>query len=207
MELNTFSISARCEKTGQLGVAVSSALPNVGEHVPYIKSGVGAIANQAVLNPVLGSMGLELLIEGGTAEEVLEAIISYEESRIHRQIGIVDNDGNSAVWTGEEILKNESYSWAGHLKGDNVTVQGNTLKNKDTVKSMYDTFKNTDDLDLKERLMMSLISGQECGGDKRGGDNQSAAVIIYSNKEYPLFDFRVNKHHSPVKELRKKVNG
>ena len=207
MELNTFSICARCEKTGQLGVAVSSALPNVGEHVPYIKSGVGAIANQAVLNPVLGSMGLLLLNEGKTAEEVLEAIISYEDSRDFRQLGIVDNAGNSAVWTGEEILKNENHSWAGHLKDDNVTVQGNTLKNKDTVKSMYDTFKNTEILGLVERLMMSLVSGQECGGDKRGGDNQSAAVIIYSNKEYPLFDFRVNKHHSPVEELRKKVYG
>lgn len=35
----TFSITARCEKTGMLGVAVSTARPAVGSLVPYLKSG------------------------------------------------------------------------------------------------------------------------------------------------------------------------
>ena len=41
MHLNTFSISARCSKTGQLGVAVSTAVPGVGGICPFIKTKIG----------------------------------------------------------------------------------------------------------------------------------------------------------------------
>ena len=36
LELNTFSIAARCERTGMLGVAVSTAVPGVGGICPFI---------------------------------------------------------------------------------------------------------------------------------------------------------------------------
>jgi len=201
MELNTFSICGRCHKTGQLGVAVSTAIPNVGDKAPYIYPMVGAIASQAFFNDKLGIDGLKFLMDGKNAQDTLDTVLSNDSGKRCRQLGIVDNDGNSAAWTGEVCQ-----SWAGHLTGDNVSVQGNLLEGEDTVISMYDTFQNTDDLDLKERLMMSLESGQEYGGDKRGGDNQSAVLIVYSNKKHPLVDFKVNKHHSPVAELRKNFN-
>lgn len=38
----TFSIVAHCPRTGQLGVAVSTAVPAVGAMCPYIRAGVGA---------------------------------------------------------------------------------------------------------------------------------------------------------------------
>ena len=41
-EVNTFSIIARCPRTGQLGVAVASAVPAVGSMCPFVRSGVGA---------------------------------------------------------------------------------------------------------------------------------------------------------------------
>jgi len=201
MELNTFSICARCDKTGQLGIAVSTAIPNVGNKVPNIHPMAGVIANQAELSFTLGSIGLKSLIDGKNAKDTLNTVLSNANRKSYRQFGIVDNDGNSAAWTGEDCQ-----GWAGHLKGDNVSVQGNLLENKDVVRNMYDIFQNTDDLDLKERLMMSLESGQKHGGDKRGGDVQSAALIVYSNKKHPLVDFRVNRHHLPVAELRKNFN-
>jgi|TARA_R110000823_G_C15882285_1_gene495195 uncharacterized Ntn-hydrolase superfamily protein len=201
MELNTFSICGRCDRTGQLGVAVATAVQSVGDLVPYIHPKVGAIANQASLNPALGSIGLQSLVDGKNAQDSLSDVLSSDNGKSYRQIGIVDNDGNSAAWTGEDCQ-----DWAGHLKGHNISVQGNLLESEDTIINMYDVFQNTDDLDLKERLMMSLEIGQEYGGDKRGGDRQSAALIVYSNKKHPLVDFRVNKHHSPVAELRKNFN-
>ena len=201
MELNTFSICGRCHRTNQLGVAVSTALQNVGDHVPYIHPMVGVIANQASLNPALGSNGLKFLMDGKNAQDTLNDVLSSDNGKSHRQLGIVGNDGTSAAWTGEDCQ-----SWAGHLIGDNVSVQGNLLESEDTIINMYDTFQNTDDLDLKERLMMALEIGQEYGGDKRGGKNQSAALIVYSNKKHPLVDFRVNNHHSPVAKLRKNFN-
>ena len=206
MELNTFSICGRCHRTGQLGVAVATAVQNVGDLVPYIHPMAGVIANQAHLNPVLGSIGLQSLIDGKNAKDSLSDALSSDHNvkgnnKSYRQLGIVDNNGNSAAWTGKNCD-----GWAGHLKGDNVSVQGNLLESEDTVINMYDTFQNTNDLDLKERLMMSLEIGQEYGGDKRGGDRHSAALIVYSNKKHPLVDFRVNRHHLPVAELRKNFN-
>ncbi|MFL6555312.1 MAG: DUF1028 domain-containing protein, partial [Bacillus sp. (in: firmicutes)] len=77
----TFSITARCEKTGMLGVAVSTARPAVGSLVPYVRSGVGAIATQALVNPFYGIDGLKLLSEGLKVEEVLERLLAADPDR------------------------------------------------------------------------------------------------------------------------------
>ena len=60
----TFSIAARCPRTGMVGVAVSTAVPGVGGICPFIREGVGAIATQSWVNPYLGIDGLELLAAG-----------------------------------------------------------------------------------------------------------------------------------------------
>ena len=61
LPISTFSIVARDEKTGELGVAVQSKFVAVGSVVPYARAGVGAIASQAWGNPRYGPIGLELL--------------------------------------------------------------------------------------------------------------------------------------------------
>jgi hypothetical protein len=50
-ELNTFSIAARCPRTGALGVAVTTAVPAVGAICPYVVPGLGAVSTQAWVNP------------------------------------------------------------------------------------------------------------------------------------------------------------
>jgi uncharacterized Ntn-hydrolase superfamily protein len=50
----TFSIVARCPQTGDLGVAVSTAIPAVGAINPFARARVGAIATQGWSNPYLG---------------------------------------------------------------------------------------------------------------------------------------------------------
>ena len=75
-ELNTFSITARCPRTGMLGVAVSTAVPAVGGICSYIKEGVGAIATQSRVNPYLGIEGLKLLEQGLSAEETLTKLLA-----------------------------------------------------------------------------------------------------------------------------------
>jgi len=42
----TFSIVGRCEKTGQLGIAISSSSIAVGARCPWMRAGVGAVATQ-----------------------------------------------------------------------------------------------------------------------------------------------------------------
>jgi uncharacterized Ntn-hydrolase superfamily protein len=55
--LATFSIVARCPQSGELGIAVSTAIPAVGAINPFTRAGVGAIATQAWSNPYWASTG------------------------------------------------------------------------------------------------------------------------------------------------------
>ena len=100
LELNTFSISARCSRTGMLGVAVSTAVPGVGGICPFVEPGVGAISTQSWVNPYLGIDGLPLLREGESAEDALKQLMDKDPGRDVRQLGIVDAKGGSAAWSG-----------------------------------------------------------------------------------------------------------
>ena len=60
----TFSIVAFLPETGELGVAVSTARPAVGNRVPFVRFGVGAAATQAQSNPLLGLRALDLHFDG-----------------------------------------------------------------------------------------------------------------------------------------------
>ena len=71
----TFSITARCPRTGNLGVATSSKALAAGAMVPYLGAGIGAIASQSFVNPYLGIDGIELLEQGLPAERALEKVI------------------------------------------------------------------------------------------------------------------------------------
>ena len=61
----TWSIIARDEATQRTGIVVATKFFAVGAVVPHIKTGVGAIASQAFINPLLRrSRGLQLLAAG-----------------------------------------------------------------------------------------------------------------------------------------------
>ena len=196
MHLATFSIAARCERTGMLGVAVSTAVPAVGGLCPYIEPGRGAISTQSRVNPYLGIDGLELLGQGLRACEALPKLIDDDPGRAVRQLGIVDARGGAVAWTGEDCVP-----WAGHETARNMSCQGNMLTGPETVEAMAATFEKSAALELDERLLLVLESGQAAGGDKRG--KQSAALKVFHEERYPRLDLRVDEHRFPVAELRR----
>jgi len=196
MQLNTFSIAARCAKTGMLGVAVSTAVVGVGGICPFVRPGVGAISTQAWVNPYLGLDGIELLAQGKSAEETVGHLIDADPGRAVRQLGVVDAQGRSATWTGEDCVE-----WAGHRNGPDVSVQGNMLVGSETVEAMFESFAASTDDALTERLVKALEAGQAVGGDKRG--KQSAGMVVFDKELYPYLDLRVDEHHHPVGELRR----
>jgi uncharacterized Ntn-hydrolase superfamily protein len=190
----TFSITARCEKTGMLGVAVSTARPAVGSLVPYVQSGVGAIATQALVNPFYGIDGIKLLADGKVPADVLEQLLASDPDRERRQCAVVDKDGKAAGFTGKDTVP-----WQGHKIGPQFVVAGNMLTGPETIDAMFETYQALENESLPERLLATLASGQEAGGDKRG--RQSAALYVVAKEEYPLVDVRVDEHHEPVQEL------
>ena len=196
IELNTFSISARCARTGMLGVAVSTAVPAVGGICSFVRPGVGAIATQSWVNPYLGIDGLKLLESGLSAEDTLDKLIAEDPGRDDRQLGIVDANGAAAGYTGTSCV-----DWAGHIVGEGFSVQGNMLISSATVERMAAATRESAALSLPERLMVVLEAGQAAGGDKRG--KQSAALKVFNTEEFPWFDIRVDEHRNPVAELRR----
>lgn len=122
LNLNTFSIVAYDPASNMFGVATSTKFPAVGALVPYVRAGVGAIATQARVNPLLGCDGLNLLERGRSAEETLKILLGSDPEPEKRQVCIVDARGLTAAHTGVE-----TDPWRGHLAADNYAVTGNLL--------------------------------------------------------------------------------
>lgn len=192
----TFSIVARCPRTGMLGVATSSKAIAAGAAVPYCRAGVGAIASQAFGNPYLGIEGLRFLEQGLTAERALERLIEGDRGRDLRQVAIVDREGNTAAYTGARCIP-----WAGQAEGGGHICLGNILAGEEVVKAMARAFEVSVDEELPERLLLALAAGQEAGGDRRG--RQSAGIYVVHTEEYPYCDLRVDDHPDPIPELRR----
>ncbi|CAB4970127.1 unannotated protein [freshwater metagenome] len=194
LNYNTFSITARCERTGQLGTAVATKFIAVGALCSFVKNGVGAISSQAYINPYLGIWGLEYLSQGYCAQETLEYLKECDGGINFRQFAIVDKWGNSAAFTGEN-----SDTWHGDLVGRNYALAGNRLVSGETLEAMQVSFENSSEQALSQRLLTALKAGQNAGGDKQG--HQSAAVKVYGEEDFPLLDLRVDEHPEPVDEL------
>ena len=101
----TYSIAACDLDAGQWGVATQSKFLAVGSVVPWAEPHVGAIATQAYANPRYGPDGLRLLRDGLGAQEVVESLVSEDDGREHRQLGVVDGSGARASYTGSECME------------------------------------------------------------------------------------------------------
>ena len=198
----TYSIVAR-DESGSMGVAVQSHWFSVGSMVPYIESGVGAVATQSVPNPSHGPRALELLRSGEEPATVLEHLLEGDPERAFRQIGIVDHLGRVAGYTGDSCIPE-----AGHLIGEQYSIQANIMGQASVWRAMADAFEAADG-DLTERLMTALEAAETEGGDIRG--KQSAAIVVVRPQptgiasQDRLFDLRVEDHPDPLGELRRLI--
>jgi uncharacterized Ntn-hydrolase superfamily protein len=196
IDLHTFSIAARDPLTGDFGVAVSTARPNVGSLVPFV-SRRGAIATQARVNTELGRQGLALLDQGVPVHVALRALLETDPDRELRQVHGVDRE-HRFCHTGVHCV-----AWCGHLEGAHFTVAGNMLAGPGVTEAMADAFRASqeDKGTLAAGLLRALEAGQAAGGDKRG--RQSAALLVASQEPRMYHNLRVDDHADPVAELRR----
>jgi uncharacterized Ntn-hydrolase superfamily protein len=201
--VHTFSIVARDPVTGELGVAVQSHWFSVGSIVPWAEAGVGAIATQSFVDPSYGKLGLDLMRAGRSAPDALKALLAGDDGRDVRQVAMIDAQGRVDAWTGAKDIQA-----AGHIVGENFSVQANLMLNDKVWPAMARAFQETKG-DLAERMLAALDAAQEAGGDIRG--RQSAALIVVTGKPTGrawadrLFDLRVDDSPQPLKELRRLV--
>ena len=200
----TFSIVARDPITEELGVAVQSRAFRAAAIVSYAKSGVGAIATQASANQSYGPRGLELLEQGLSPDEVVTRLTNADEGRDRRQLAVIDARGRVSAYTGSRTS-----DWAGHIEGNNYSVQGNILVSEQVVQAMAQAFETAEG-ELAERLMAALDAGQAAGGDARG--KQSGGILVVKpigdsgRTTDRWIDVRVDDHPTPFLEIRRLMN-
>jgi uncharacterized Ntn-hydrolase superfamily protein len=189
----TWSIVAR-DADGAFGIAIASRFLAVGALCPHARSGVGALATQALVNPLYGPRGLELLAAGRSAAEVVATLIAADAGRDHRQLHVHDARGGIAAHTGAQCI-----GWCGHQVHDGCSVAGNMLTGPEVLDATVSAYASGRDLPFGERLVAALAAGEAAGGDKRG--KQAAALLIHAGEEYPALDLRVDDHAEPCTEL------
>jgi len=192
----TWSIIARDNNTGQFGVAVATRFFAAGALVPHLKSRVGAIATQALVNLFYGTEGLRLLEQGASAKEVVAKIITADPGRDQRQVHVIDAHGSTAAHTGKSCI-----DWCGHSAGENFSVAGNMLAGERVVADTVAAYGKNSTLPFPCRLIAAMRAGEAAGGDKRG--KQSAALVICGEEDWPDLDLRVDDHPDPLAELER----
>ncbi|MBI1805401.1 MAG: DUF1028 domain-containing protein [Ignavibacteriae bacterium] len=202
--VHTFSIVARDSVTGELGVAVQSHWFSVGPLVPWAEAGVGAVATQSFVDPAYGPLGLDLMRAGKTARQALDGLLASDPGKDVRQVAMTDARGTVAAHTGSKCIPS-----AGHIEGEQFTVEANLMLNDKVWPAMAKAYRETRG-DLADRMLAALDAAQSVGGDIRG--KQSAAILIVSGKptgkpwQDRIMDLRVEDNPEPLKELRRVVN-
>ena len=195
----TYSIVARDPETGEMGVATQSQAFAVGNSVPFALPGHGVIATQSMAEPMYGSVGLDLLQGGFTAQEVLTALSSVDPQPQRRQVAVLGVNGNLAAYTGEQCVEA-----AGHLVGETSVALANMAASPAVWESMVERYENSGGR-LAQRLLSALQAAEEAGGDFRGRRSAAIMVIRATTTGRPwddmVVDLRVDDSADPVAAL------
>ena len=195
----TYSIVARDEASGELGVAVQSRAFGVGI-CAWARPGVGAVATQSFTEKSYGPRGLDLLAAGTAPADALAQLLEEDEKRDFRQVAFLSADGRTAAHTGAACVPD-----CGHVARDGVSAQGNMLASPAVWHAAAETFATTQGT-LAERLLAALDAAEEAGGDFRGREAAALVVVSGDATEPPwqrVFDLRVDNHDDPLGELRR----
>jgi uncharacterized Ntn-hydrolase superfamily protein len=190
----TFSIAARCARTGMFGVAVSSSSPAVAARCAFTRAGVGAATSQNVTDPRLGPAILDAMEQGAGARDAVEQAAQSTEHRHHRQLTAVDGAGTGWVFTGAGAL-----GVIGEATGEDVACAGNLLANQAVPAAMVGAFGRSDG-HLADRLLEAMRAALEAGGE--AGPVHSAGLQVVGDVPWPIVDLRVDwVDDGPVQRL------
>jgi uncharacterized Ntn-hydrolase superfamily protein len=190
----TFSIVARCARTGQFGMAISSSSPAVAARCAHVRAGVGVVASQNVTDPALGPILLNTLAMGRDAKTALLETISGRAHVDYRQLLLVDAKGQTAIHSGAQVLG----IW-GQAQGTDCAAGGNLLADATIPQAMVAAFEAATG-HLGDRLMLALQAGLAKGGE--AGPVRSAGLKIADRLDWPLVDLRIDWADDPIGMLR-----
>lgn len=189
----TFSLIARCARTGQFGMVIASSSPAVAARCAHVRAGVGVVASQNITDPGLGPAVLDLLAQGKSAAAALAAITAGRAHIDYRQLLVVDAAGGRAIHSGGQVLGH----W-GEALGQDCAAAGNLLADAGVPKAMVAGFEAATG-HLGDRLIAALQAGLAAGGE--AGPVHSAGLKIADKLDWPLVDLRIDWSDAPIAML------
>lgn len=180
------------------GIAIATKAPAVGGLAPFLSRN-GAVCTQSIVNVPLGPKVVQLLDGDASVDDAVATLLEKDDDAPLRQVHGIDKWGNKTTFSGEDCV-----DWFGSRTGDDYSIAGNMLEGAHVLEAIADTYEETTDQPLEERLLDALRAGEDAGGDKRAGNAQSAALKVYDPDNPRLYhDLRVDDHEDPVAELRR----
>ena len=189
----TFSIVASNPSTKELCVATSTGLIAVGNLVPSILPNVGAICVQAMVKPSYRETILDLMKNGSSNESAINNVLKNDKKKEHRQIIVVNANGQAYVFSGQRMI-----NICDSCMEDNFAIAGNKLASTSVIFSMKTAFLKNANIFFPKRLLLTLIAGENAGGDKRGC---MSAAIEYFKPNRRIMTLRTDYSNNPLKDL------
>lgn len=195
----TFSILAYDSAAREWGIAVATNNIYVGNSTIYIRPGLGAFSIIAETEPAYAVNGFKALQKGRTIRQAIEDTRMVDSEWFNRQVSGIDSRSNVYAFTGAALQYWQGFS--SHIMGKGFVVMGNQLADSVLIQ-MKNTFMHTPGT-LAERLLKSLVAGQQAGGQL--SVKQSAALVVKEehNEWYNQLDLRVDNSKTPFEDLQR----
>jgi uncharacterized Ntn-hydrolase superfamily protein len=197
----TFTIVARCSRSGQVGIGIATYSIGVGLYCNGLRANVGATMTQAFVNQGNNTLALRLLAKGFMPARVIDELAANDSDFAYRQIAVIDREGRAAAYSG---AKTRGYS--GHEVGNGYVAMGNVLAGHHVVEAMARGYEAKPDESFERRLLRAIEAGRDAGGQV-GNDGhlteRSAGIFVYGAYDHAELDLRVDLHDKAVDELRR----
>ncbi|MBT0770146.1 DUF1028 domain-containing protein [Kineosporia sp. J2-2] len=189
----TFSVLGT-DSSGAVGIAVSSSSPAVAARCVHLRAGVGGASSQNITDPRLGTELLDALSSGLVAREALSRVVTGRELIEHRQLTVLEVNGQGAAFSGANTLGVHHT-----VVGDQVVAAGNLLASPGVIDAVAAAFEQSTG-DLETRLLLALEAGLAAGGE--AGPVRSAGLSVVREVAWRETDLRVDWSDTPIAELR-----
>ena len=138
---------------------------------------MGAVIVQAMSNSEAREKGVQLILAESTPEQIIEAMRdpAFDPERQQYAVVTIKYIDSPGTYTGDSTKQ-----YNGALTARGISVQGNTLTNKNELNTIFDAvLKGQNDvLHIAEILMNALEAGDKSGGDKRCGEQRAMSAFI-----------------------------
>jgi len=197
----TYSIIARCPRTGKFGVGSTTFSMACGRRNESVRPNVGVSKSQAFYLRYVDPLALNMLAQGHTPQQIVRTLEADDPDFDYRQFGIIDRENNVVAHTGPGCGQ-----WAGHTVGPYYAAYGNGLAGPQVVAGIVAGFLKQPDAPLEDRLLLALEGGRDAGGQATNGvprPERSAWIRVVGPLDPPEIDLRVDLDDRSVAELRR----